>query len=124
MNEQPESGDILHSPVSSARFLVIDAGTAVSMPTIGDVPLVRGRARPCSAAVEPTGQGELQGELQGGRRYVDEARGLTLLCVWPGPGSLAHEGRPLAADACGIRKPLFRARLAMTLGNPLTVTSI
>jgi len=120
MNEQPESGDILHSPVSSARFLVIDAGTAVSMPTIGDVPLVRGRARPCSAAVEPTGQCE----LQGGRRYVDVTRGLTLLCVWPGPGSLAHEGRPLAADACGIRKPLFRARLAMTLGNPLTVTSI
>jgi len=109
MNEQPKLGDVLHSPVSSAQFLVIDPGTAVSMPTIGDVPLVRGRARPCSAAAEPAGQCE----LQGGRRYVDVARGLTLLCVWPGPGSLRHEGRPLATDAYGPRKVLFRARLAM-----------
>jgi hypothetical protein len=116
MNEQPKLGDVLHSPVSSAQFLVIDPGTAVSMPTIEDVPLVRGRARPCSAAVEPAGQCE----LQGGRRYVDVARGLTLLCVWPGPGSLLHEGRPLATDAHGPRKLLFRARLAMNEHSPPT----
>jgi hypothetical protein len=102
MNEQSKLGDVLHSPVSSAQFLVVDPGTAMSMPTIGDVPLVRGRARPCSAAVEPAGQCE----LQGGRRYVDMARGLTLLCVWPGPGSLRHEGRPLATDAHETRKLL------------------
>jgi hypothetical protein len=108
MNERPKLGDVLRSPVSSARFLVIDPGTAASMPTIGDVPLVRGRAQPCSAAIEQAGQCE----LQGGRRYVDVPKGLTLLCVWPGPGSLRCEGRPLATDAYGTRKLLFRARPA------------
>jgi hypothetical protein len=88
MSDQPKLGDFLDSPVSNAQFLVIDPGTAVSMPTVGDVPLVRGGARPCSAAVEPAGQCE----LEGGRRYVDAARGLTLLCVWPGAGLLRHEG--------------------------------
>jgi hypothetical protein len=101
MNDQPRLGDVLHSPVSSAQFLVTDPGTAVSMPTIGDVPLVRGRTRPCSTAVEPLGQCE----LQGGRRYVDVTRGLTLLCVWPGAGSLRHEGRPLVADHLGLPAP-------------------
>jgi hypothetical protein len=109
MNEQPKLGDVLHSAASSAQFLVIDPGTAMSMPTIGDVPLVPGRARPCSAAVEPAGQCE----LQGGRRYFDVARGLTLLCVWPGPGSLRLEGRPLATDAHENRKLLFRSRLVL-----------
>jgi hypothetical protein len=105
MNERPKLGDVLRSPVSSARFLVIDPGRAVSMPTIEDVPLVRGRAQPCSAAAEPAGRCE----LQGGRRYVDAAKGLTLLCVWPGLGSLRYEGRPLAGDAYGTRKLLFSA---------------
>ena len=105
MNDRPKLGDVLRSPVSSARFLVIDPGTAASMPTIGDVPLVRGKAQPCSTAVDSAGQCE----LQGGRRYVDVRGGLTLLCVWPGLGSLRHEGRVLSTDAYGTRKLLFRA---------------
>jgi hypothetical protein len=94
MDGRPRSGDVLWSPAFDARLLVIDPGTAAGMPTIDDVPLVRGRPQPCSKAAGPSGLCQ----LQGGGRYIDVPTGLTLLCVWPGQGSLRYEGRPLVSN--------------------------
>jgi hypothetical protein len=95
MIEQPVCGDVLCSPVSDARFLVIDAGAAIAMPSVDGVPMSRGKLQGCSAAGgAPTG-----GDLHGGRRYTDPTSGLTLLCIRPGRGRLCHEGRRLIPES-------------------------
>jgi hypothetical protein len=94
MTEQLVRGDVLRSPVSDARFLVIAAGRATGMPSLDGVPTVRGTLQPCGAA----GDTHAGGELRGGRRYRDVVTGLTLLCIRPGAGSLRYEGRPLIPE--------------------------
>jgi hypothetical protein len=95
VNERPEPGDVLCGPVSEARFLVVAPGNAAHMPSVDDLPLVRGRPMPCSTPAGLPGQYD----LRGGQRYIDPLTGLTLLCVWPGRGSLCYEGRPLGSAA-------------------------
>jgi hypothetical protein len=92
MTTRPAAGDVLFSAVSDARFLVTDAGAAAAMPSIDEVPLVLGRREPCSKAVRFT----RDDDLSGGQRYVDAVTGLTLLCIWPGRGSLGYQGRRLS----------------------------
>jgi hypothetical protein len=92
MSDRPRTGDVLCSGVSTARFLVLDGGSAAHLPRLGGAAMVRGRRRPCS---EPVSGGD-QCDLQGGRRYVDPATGLTLFCIQPGDGALYYEDRPIA----------------------------
>jgi hypothetical protein len=93
MSEQPSAGDVLLSTISDARFLVLDAGTAVRLPSLGGVPLSRGKPQPCSkACCAPP-----DCEMHGGERYVDPVTRLTLLCIWPGRGPLCYEGRQLTS---------------------------
>jgi hypothetical protein len=92
MTSRAAAGDVLFSPVSDARFLVTDPGAAAAMPSVDDVPLILGTREPCSKAVH-----FIQDDgLQGGQRYVDAVTGLTLLCIWPGRGSLGYQGRRLS----------------------------
>jgi hypothetical protein len=46
----------------------------------------------------PPGEGADGGTLLG-KRYVDEATGLEVLCTKPGAGGLAVDGRPLGVKA-------------------------
>jgi hypothetical protein len=89
MRERPGAGDVLCSAVSDARFLVVDPGTAVSMPCLDGMRLFRGKPHPCSMAACSAADCE----LQGGQCYVDPVTGLTLLCIWPGRGTLHYDGR-------------------------------
>jgi len=94
MNGRPRIGEVLLSPTADARFLVINPGTAMSLPTLSGVPLVRGRRRASSSAT----RSEVDWQLKGGRRYVDVVSGLRLLCIWPGQGWLQCEGRGLIME--------------------------
>jgi hypothetical protein len=95
MNERPGFGDVLCNSLSDARFLVIDPGAAARMPSLDGVALGRGNPQPCSKKLA---RPAADGDVQGGRRYVDLMTGLTLLCTWPGEGSLRYEGRPMTPD--------------------------
>jgi hypothetical protein len=105
MIEQPVRGDVLCSPVSDARFLVIDTGAAIAMPCVDGVPMSRGKLQACSAA----GGVRSGGELRGGQRYTDPATGLTLLCIRPGRGRLCHEGRRLILEGTRRSRPPMAA---------------
>jgi hypothetical protein len=98
MNEPPSVGDVLCSSVSDARFLVIDPAGALRIPSLNGVELFHGKPQPCSMVARFAAGCE----LQGGRRYADPISGFTLMCIWPGRGSLHYEGRPLTPvdDAC------------------------
>jgi hypothetical protein len=91
MSDRPRTGDVLCSGASNARFFVVDGGSAARMPRLGGAKMARGERQPCS---EPVSGGD-QCVLQGGRRYVDPATGLTLLCIQPGEGALSYEDRPM-----------------------------
>jgi hypothetical protein len=94
MNERPSTGEVLCSPESEARFLVVDPGAAVNMPSIGELPLVPGARLPCSSNTHA----RVDRGLYGGRRYVDVVSGLRLLCIRPGRGPLCLEGRVLILE--------------------------
>ena len=87
--------DVLRSSVSDARFLVLDAGTAGGLPSIGGVELFPGEPGACSMARGPA----VDDDLRGGQRYIDAVTGLTLLCIQSGHGPLCYQGRYLIADA-------------------------
>jgi len=93
MTRGPRSGDVLCSPVSDARFLVIEPGTAAGMPSLAGVVLSPGEPHPCSKAAEATGC-----DVEGGGRYFDPITELSLLCIWPGRGSLRYEDRELVPE--------------------------
>jgi hypothetical protein len=84
-------GDLLASSISDARFLVLNAGSALHTPKLDGVALIGGKRHPCSEAVENTDDCN----LRGGRRYTDSTTGLTLLCIQPGCGALHYEHRPM-----------------------------
>jgi hypothetical protein len=94
MNQRLCFGDVLCNSVSDARFLVIDSGTAVRMPALDGIALLHGKPQPCSKLAHSAAECE----LQGGRRYVDPTTGLTLLCIWPGRGSLRYDGKQMTPD--------------------------
>jgi hypothetical protein len=94
-----ECGDLLCSPVSTARFIVVAAGTAVEMPTVDGVPLAPSRPQPCAA----TRRGQ-PFPLRGGQRYVDTQTGLIIMCVQPGDGALQYAGRSLTTEHAPRRR--------------------
>jgi len=68
--------------------MVIAAG-GNGVPSIDDVPMVRGVHQSCSTRAEPSDG------LRGGQRYLDTVSGLSLLCIRPGPGCLTFAGRTM-----------------------------
>jgi hypothetical protein len=90
----PRTGDVLCSPESDARFLVIDPGTAVGMPSLAGVTLSPGEPHPCSKVADAT----TGRDIEGGERYFDPITALSLLCIWPGKGSLRFDDRELVPE--------------------------
>lgn len=84
--------DVLCSPASEARFVVIEAGTAKAAPETGGAVMVRGKRQRCSIVEIPAADCD----LLGGQRYADPVTGLVLLCVRPGRGPLCYEGRQMS----------------------------
>jgi len=86
-------GTRLKSAVCETQVMVIAAPAGDVDLTCGGVPMI-------DAAAEPPGPAEIDPAhkegTQIGKRYVNEAGDLELLCTRPGEGSLAVGGTPLA----------------------------
>ena len=86
-------GQTLVSPVDTTSVVVVKApGDDVAI-TCGGVPMWD----PKAGGEAPTGTADpaQQDGTRLGKRYVDEALGLELLCAKPGSGTLAADGTPL-----------------------------
>jgi hypothetical protein len=93
------AGMRLTSGVCGTQVAVIRAPSAPGVLTCGGSPMGELGKAPAAtelAAPEP-------GHALPGKRYVDEATGLELLCTKAGKGALAFEGRPLTPK---LAKPL------------------
>lgn len=86
-------GKKLHSAVCGAQVVVVRAPSAPVELGCGGAPLVE----EAPAADRGAGPDRSLGEgARLGKRYVDEARGLELLCVRGGEGALTVDGHLLA----------------------------
>jgi hypothetical protein len=97
---QLKPGARLRSAVCTTEVMVVAAPKGEVEVTCGGAPMLDRDAPP------PTGGKpgpEASGGTQIGKRYVNEAGDLELLCTKPGQGSLASEGKPLAVKQA---KPL------------------
>ena len=82
-------GQRLRSTVCEAQVMVIAAPEAdVSLLCGGVAMLELGAEGPAGVAIDP----QLRGGTQIGKRYVNEAGDLELLCTRPGEGTLAVDG--------------------------------
>ena len=84
-------GSRFRSQVCETEVVVVKVGSGGEL-TCGGVPVV-----PIDTAVDgsaPVDEGHDGGTLLG-KRYCDEASGIEILCVRPGAGSLAVDGRLL-----------------------------
>lgn len=91
-------GERLFSSVCDTSVVVVRPGQGADVITCGGAPMT-------AASGEPTGKPEAgfdEGTLLG-KRYVDEASGVELLCTKGGDGSLAVDGRVLSVKQA---KPL------------------
>ena len=89
---QLKAGGLWHSAVSDAQVIVVRAPGGPVELTCGGLPMLAERPDPGDRPASPaTGTSE----LLIGKRYVDEAVGLELLCTKPGAGPLACGGRVL-----------------------------
>lgn len=86
------TGARLASAVCAAQAIVIQSTSAAGLLTCGGVPMEElGKATSSAtelAVPEP-------GQALTGKRYVDEASGLEVLCTKAGKGAFAFAGRPL-----------------------------
>jgi hypothetical protein len=97
---QLKAGSRLRSAVCDTEVMVVIAPQGDAEVTCGGVPMV-----PLGAEV-PSGLSLSEDAAEGtqiGKRYVDEAGDLELLCTKPGKGSLGLAGAPLAIKGA---KPL------------------
>ena len=86
-----KAGNRLRSSVSDAEMVVIRAPE-------GDVDLRCGGVAVIEARTTPSAQSagsQLEGSVELGKRYVDEADSLELLCTKAGSGSLSVGDQPL-----------------------------
>jgi hypothetical protein len=93
------AGQQLVSAIDSTAVIVIKAPAAECTVTCGGA--VMATAGEPVAAAEP--DPALMGGTQIGKRYVDDADTIQLLCTKPGQGTLALDGNPLQIQAA---KPL------------------
>ena len=87
-----KSGARLKSTVSSVEVIVIQAADESVAVTCGGAPMMEMDQVAAGPDIKPP----LEGQALLGKRYVDEAAGLELLCTKGGRGQLACEGRVLA----------------------------
>jgi hypothetical protein len=95
-----KAGRRLRSAVCSTEVMVIAAPEADVELRCGGAPMIDHESQPEPGA---TPDPDAKGGTQIGKRYVDEAGTLELLCTKPGEGSLAADGAPLAQKGA---KPL------------------
>ncbi len=96
---QYKPGVRLRSAVCETEVVVIAAPDSEVSLSCGGAPLLEeGEEAPAGATLEEGGEG-----TQLGKRYTDESGSLELLCVKPGPGSLAADGAALVLKGA---KPL------------------
>ncbi len=97
---QLKPGARVRSAVCDTELMVIAAPGADAEITCGGAPLiVLGADPPAGASLAP----DAAEGTQLGKRYVNEAGDLELLCTKPGKGSLACDGKALAIKGA---KPL------------------
>jgi hypothetical protein len=94
-----KAGTQLRSAVGTAEVVVIRAPDHGGTLTSGGVPMV-GRDDDVPAADIHPGS---EGSVLLGKRYVDEAASIEVLCTKPGEGALALDGQPLEVKSA---KPL------------------
>jgi hypothetical protein len=94
-------------PGTRMRSAVCDTELMVIAAPAGDVELSCGGAPVIAIDADPPAGASLSPEACGGtqlgKRYVNEAGDLELLCTKPGKGSLACDGKPLSVKGA---KPL------------------
>jgi len=93
------AGQQLVSAVDTTAVIVIKAPAEECTVTCGGVAMAVAGAAVTAAEPDPA----LLGGTQLGKRYVDDADTIQLLCTKAGDGTLALDGRPLAVQAA---KPL------------------
>ena len=93
------AGQQLISAVDGTAVIIIKAPAGEATLTCGGVAM--GAAGEPISAAKP--DPSLMGGTQIGKRYVDEADTIQVLCTKAGDGTLALDGRPLAIQAA---KPL------------------
>src|SRR5262245_1793558 len=90
---QLKPGTRLRSSVCATEVMVVAAPKGEVAVTCGGAPLGGLDAAPASGGAPSP---DAAGGTQLGKRYVNEAGDLELLCTKPGQGSLACDGKPLA----------------------------
>jgi hypothetical protein len=88
-----KAGQRLHSTVCDTSVVIVKGATGVDL-TCGGAPLADA---PASGGGTPAA-GFDEGSLLG-KRYEDPDTGIEVLCVKPGAGSIAVDGRPLTLKA-------------------------
>ncbi|HEX4091945.1 MAG TPA: hypothetical protein VHZ33_24795 [Trebonia sp.] len=99
MAVQFRAGQQLVSAVDSTAVIVIRAPAGECTLTCGGVEMTAPGQAAAAAAADPS----LMGGTQIGKRYVDQADTIQVLCTKAGTGTLALDGEPLAIQAA---KPL------------------
>jgi hypothetical protein len=94
------AGQQLVSAVDSTAVIIIRAPVAECTVTCGGIAMATAGGEPVTGA-EP--DPSLMGGTRIGKRYVDDADTIQLLCTKAGDGTLALDGRPLLIQAA---KPL------------------
>ena len=93
------AGQQLVSAVDSTAVIVIKAPAEEGTLTCGGVAMAAPDEVPAAAQADPS----LMGGTQIGKRYVDDADTIQLLCTKAGQGTLELDGSPLQIQAA---KPL------------------
>ena len=93
------AGQQLVSAVDSTAVIIIRAPAEEVTLTCGGVAMKAPDEPPQAAEADPS----LMGGTQIGKRYVDEADTIQVLCTKAGSGTLALDGKPLQLQAA---KPL------------------
>ncbi len=93
------AGQQLVSAVDSTRVIIIRAPAGECTLTCGGVVMASADGPVAAAEADPS----LMSGTQIGKRYVDEADTIQVLCTKAGDGTLALDGKPLVIQAA---KPL------------------
>lgn len=94
-----KAGSRLRSAVGTTEVVVVRAPDESVTLTAGGVPMLDGTAGVVGEDIRPGSEGA----VLLGKRYVDEAATIEVLCTKPGEGTLAVDGRPLEVKSA---KPL------------------
>lgn len=86
-----KAGTQLRSAVGTAEVVVVKAPEGSVELTVGGVPVVTKDAEVTPGEITPGHEGS----VLLGKRYVDEAGTVEVLCTKPGEGALAVDGQPL-----------------------------